>query len=294
MSHNQHDHEPHAGDDHQQDEHNACHDDPVMRRADPARGGVHQSTRPSALVVELRAHVPFSVTAVAIGLIVAGAICIIGLSGTRGAGWNEGVSPAHGRSVGTSPVTSEGHDHVDDRDEAHSPARLFFHLFHPAHMLFSATATAAMFFRYDRRRLKAIIIGLIGAVGVCGVSDVVMPQISLMILGIHAPWHICVWEHPGLVLPFAFVGVLVGISASASVMHGTIVSHSLHVFASTMASIFYMVEPLGGTAWIDIIGKMFIFIVLAVMVPCCLSDIVFPMLMTRAGRDEFEREPHAH
>jgi len=161
-------------------------------------------------------------------------------------------------------------------------------------MLFSATATAAMFFRYDRRWFKAIIIGLIGAVGVCGISDVVMPQFSLMILGTHAPWHICVWEHPSLVLPFAFVGVFVGLGASASVMHGTIVSHSLHVFASTMASIFYMVGPLGGLAWIDIIGKMFLFIVLAVMVPCCLSDIVFPMLMTTAGREQFEKEPHAH
>ena len=90
------------------------------------------------------------------------------------------------------------------------------------------------------------------------------------------------------------VGVLVGIGASASVMHGTIMSHSLHVFASTMASIFYMVGSLGEVAWIGIIGKMLVFIVLAVMVPCCLSDIVFPMLMTRAGREEFEKEPHAH
>jgi len=285
-----------------------------VRPGDPARGGVHQSTHPSALVVELRAHVPFSVTAVAIGLIVAGTICILGLSGTS----NQDQANRHGETIGQvaadrdhdhGPSDKHGHDladdvddaHVapadplhDDHDHAHAPALMFFHLYHPAHMLFSATATAAMFFRYDRRWLKAIVVGLIGAIGICGISDIVMPQTSLMILGVKAPWHVCVWEHPGLVLPFAFVGVLVGIGASASVTHGTIISHSMHVFASTMASIFYMVGPLGGVAWIDIIGKMFIFIVLAVMIPCCLSDIVFPMLMTRAGREQFEKEPHTH
>jgi hypothetical protein len=252
-------------------------------------------------VIELRAHIPFSVTAVAIGLAVAGTICILGSSVGRSDLWNARTQD-HNRSQSADHL--ESHEHGVEHDHAlaheeghadeHTPALLFFHLFHPAHMLFSATATAAMFFRYDRRWLKAIIVGLIGAIGVCGISDIVMPQVSLMILGARAPWHLCVWEHPGLVLPFAFVGVLVGLGASSSVTHGTIVSHSLHVFASTLASIFYMVGPLGGVAWIDIIGKMFLFIVLAVMVPCCLSDIVFPMLMTRPGRERFEREPHAH
>lgn len=229
---------------------------------------------PSALVVELREHVPFSVSAVAIGLIAAGTICVLGFG-------------FHG-DVESSRAAAHSHS------GSLNPAELFFHLFHPAHMLFSAAATTAMFCRYERRMVKAILIGLIGAVGVCGISDIVMPHLSLIILGTPAPWHICVYEHPDMTLPFAAVGVAVGIAASGSVIRSTIISHSLHVFASTMASIFYMVGPLGVVAWIDDLGKVFLFVVIAVVVPCCLSDIVFPMMMSKSGRDWYTREPHRH
>ena len=240
------------------DQHHAC-------------GHGHGATRSSAVVVELREHVPFSVSAVAIGLIAAGVICILG-SGT----W-DAQGGAHA-----------GHDH------AHAPADLFFHLFHPAHMLFSGAATTAMFCRYEHRPLKAVFIGLIGAIGVCGISDILMPHVSLWILKVPVEWHVCVWEHPGLVIPFAGVGVLVGVAAAGGVMKSTIISHSLHVFASTLASIFYMVGPMGTVAWIDRLGQVFLFVVLAVMVPCCLSDIVFPMLMSKSARSQYDLEPHCH
>ncbi len=227
-------------------------------------------------MVELREHVPFSVSAVAIGLAGAGAICILGF-GTDG-----GL-----------PAPPAGGGHAGD-GQAVSPAQLFFHLFHPMHMFFSAAATAAMFHRYENKPIKALAIGLMGAIGVCGISDIVLPHLALAILGVHTHWHICVWEHPDLVFPFAAVGVFVGIAAAGSVVRSTIISHSLHVFASTMASIFYMVGPLGIIAWIDVIGKVFMFIVIAVVVPCCLSDIVFPLLMSRAGRHRYVQAPHAH
>ena len=229
----------------------------------------------SALLVELREHAPFSVTAVAMGLIVAGAICVLG------SGLQEAATAA------------TEHDHGDHE---HGPvfAQLFFHLFHPAHMLFSAAATTAMFMRYERKPIKAVIVGLIGAIGVCGISDIVMPHVSVTILGVHTPWHICVIEHPGLVIPFAGVGVVLGVATAGSVVRSTLISHSLHVLASTMASIFYMVGPLGLIAWIDDLGQIFMFVILAVMIPCCVSDIIFPMLMTRAGRTEYAAEGHQH
>ena len=235
----------------------------------------HGGEPASALMVELREHVPFSVSAVAIGLIAAGTICVLGFASGHGA---EGVE-AHGGGEGS---------------HGHNAAQLFFHLFHPAHMLFSAAATTAMFCRYDRNAMKAIVIGLIGAIGVCGVSDIVVPHLSLLILGASTPWHICVLEHPGLSLPFAAVGVAVGLAASGGVMRSTIISHSLHVFASTMASIFYMVGPLGIIAWIDDLGKVFIFVVVAVVIPCCLSDIVFPLFMSNSARRRYVLEPHTH
>ena len=241
------------------------------RHAEPPHGlnsSFTHSSQASALLIELREHVPFSVAAVAIGLTVAGGICVLGFGGDGG--------------------THSANDH------ASSPAMLFFHLFHPAHMLFSATATTAMFYRYERKAAKAIVIGMIGAIGVCGVSDIAMPHLSLMLLGVKAPWHVCVYEHPNLVFPFAVIGVLVGIAATSGVINSTLVSHSLHVLASTMASIFYMIGPLGVVAWIGQIGTVFIFVVLAVTVPCCLSDIVFPLLMSKPSREKYLEEPHVH
>ncbi len=233
------------------------------------------------MLVELREHVPFSVFAVAIGIIVAGAICILG-SGADGA-------------IGTN-LAAHGHEHVSKSNAIQAPAfaRLFFHLFHPAHMLFSAAATTAMFCRYDRRIVKAMIVGIIGSIGVCGISDIALPQLSLAILGTSAPWHICVIEHPGLSLPFAAMGVIVGLAMSGGFSSSTIFSHSLHVLASTMASIFYMVGPLGAVAWIDQVGQVFILTVLAVMIPCCLSDIVFPLLMSTGNRQRYFEQGHKH
>ena len=237
----------------------------------------HVGTR-SALLHELREHTPFSVSAVAIGLIVAGTICVLG-------------SQTHGVDGVVSESARAGHDHAG-HDCQPTFAQLFFHLFHPAHMLFSAAATTAMFVRYERKIAKAILVGLVGAIGVCGVSDIVVPHLSLMILGTKAPWHICVLEHPGLVLPFAGVGVVIGITSAIGVSKSTLISHSLHVLVSTMASIFYMVRPLGLVAWIDDLGKMLMFVIVAVMVPCCVSDIVFPMLMTHVDRDKYHADLH--
>lgn len=272
----------------------------------------HTKVGTRTVLVELREHVPFSVSAVAIGLIMVGTLCIL-YAGSHGAPAPDTITGcSHEGAVEQEPdphdhsrAGHEGHVHPEadpqDRsqagheDHAHTgPGQRFFHLFHPAHMLFSAAATAAMFFRYERKVLKAIIVGLVGAIGVCGVSDIVMPHMSLAILGVDAPWHICIIEHPGMVLPFAFVGVLMGIGAADSVAQSTIISHSLHVLSSTMASIFYMVGPMGIVAWIDRSGMVFIFVVLAVMVPCCLSDIVFPLLMSKTGRDKYAQVPHSH
>jgi hypothetical protein len=177
-----------------------------------------------------------------------------------------------------------------------------FHLFHPVHMFFSAAATTAMFWRYERRLIKAMVIGILGAIGVCGISDIGLPhasQLMLARLGTLAPLrplelHICVLDEPALVLPFAVVGVAVGLAAAVAVERSTLFSHSLHVFSSTMASIFYLVGPFGQTAWIGALGWGFLLVVLAVMIPCCVSDIIFPLALARPGRRRHALGHHPH
>jgi len=205
----------------------------------------HEGTVCQRMRAEVAEHLPFSASAVAIGL---AAVAVMSyLAG------------------GDSPQP-------------------LFHLFHPVHTLFSATATTAMFRLYGKGVLKAAFVGLLGSIGVCGLSDIVMPHISLLLLGVESHWHLCVVEHPLMVLSFAGMGVAVGLAASGSAASSTFFSHSLHVLASTMASTVYLVAPLGWPEWTDGVGTLFPLLLIAVMIPCCLSDIVFPILA--AGRTD--------
>ena len=99
-----------------------------------------------------------------------------------------------------------------------------------------------------------------------------------------------------LVIPFAVVGVSLGLCAAVGVQKSTFFSHSLHVFASTMASIFYLVGRFATPVeWIDEqVGMVFLVTIFAVMVPCCLSDIVFPVLMSRSARAQCLADGHHH
>jgi len=178
------------------------------------------------------------------------------------------------------------------QDELPVAFRELFHIFHPVHMLFSATATTAMFWRYERRLLKALVVGLAGAILVCGASDILIPHASGLMLGVRMHFHVCIVEHPGLVLPFAAVGVVTGFLASGHIVRATVFSHAVHVLISSSASLLYLVS-FGLTDWIHNAGWVFVFVVLAVMVPCCFSDIVFPLLVvTQEG--EPPPTPHRH
>src|SRR5690554_3863874 len=152
-----------------------------------------------------------------------------------------------------------------------------FHIFHPVHILLSATATTAMFWRHEKKLFKAMLVGFFGSVVICGISDAFIPFLSGRLLGVAMELHICLFEHPGIVLPFAAAGVFVGITAPAVIRETTAFSHAMHVFISSMASILYLVSY-GLTNWMEHFGMVFFFNILAVLLPCCISDIVFPLL----------------
>ena len=257
-------------------------------------GGLVRAHQPnSPLREELLTHSPFSIASVALGLVLAGIICFLAPA--------ERDVPADVHDHAAGQACTLEHDHGAKHDDEHghghdhtSGSMAMFHLFHPLHMFFSAAATTAMFRRYDKKALKAIIVGLAGAIGVCGISDIAMPHLSLLILGKTVPFHMCILENPGLVLPFAVIGVGVGLLAARSVSQSTFFSHSLHVFSSTMASIFYMVQGYSRLGWLDDLGWMFVFVILAVMIPCCLSDIVFPVAMSAGGRAKHSESACCH
>ncbi|MFH1407396.1 MAG: hypothetical protein ABIH01_05310 [Candidatus Omnitrophota bacterium] len=160
-----------------------------------------------------------------------------------------------------------------------------FHVFHPLHMFFSAVATTAMFYRHDKRVLRAALIGSIGAIGICGLSDILIPYAAGYLLGVHMQLHICIIQHPQIVVPFVLMGLVVGFLVPQKVQ-STMFSHAAHVWISSMASILYLVS-FGLTDWFSRIGMVFIYMILAVMIPCCMSDIIFPLMFV-------EEKGHSH
>ena len=256
------------------------------------------SKRSNVFWHELGGHLPYSIFATAAGIILAGIMLYVTIvaSGAQAPCGHEWCQvEAHQQEHLTDAVTHPNidaeaavgaHDH-DVHNEVEPAVAIMghashvvFHVFHPIHMLFSAIATTAMFWRYERKFLKAILTGLIGALGVCSISDVIMPYLSGLLLGAHdMTFHWCLIQHPMLVLPFALTGVGVGILCAETVQRSTYFSHTAHVFVSSAASIFYLVS-FGFTEWPSQLGAVFILMVLAVTIPCCFSDVVFPLLVT--------------
>jgi hypothetical protein len=60
----------------------------------------------------------------------------------------------------------------------------------------------------------------------------------------------------------------------------TRVPHYGHVLLSTWASLFNF-TAFGIANWIPLLPFIFIFLFLAVWLPCCLSDIIYPLLFVR-------------
>lgn len=156
-------------------------------------------------------------------------------------------------------------------------SRNLFHFFHPAHLFLSATATTAMFRVHDARIGKALLVGLSGSVLFCSLSDIILPLLGGKLLRQSLHLHICIIEDPGIVIPFVAVGIALGLMAGAHVHRSTIYSHAGHVLVSSLASLFYL-TGFGLEEWIDQIGWILLIITVAVAVPCCLSDIVYPLL----------------
>lgn len=155
--------------------------------------------------------------------------------------------------------------------------RLFWSL-HPLHVLLSALVTTAMFTLHSRRTLWAtLVIGYVGSVGIATLSDCVIPYIGETLLELpHRGIHLGFIEKWWLVNPLAGAGILLGY-----LWPRTKVAHAGHVLLSTWASLFHMTMAMSGELGLLQYAATAVFLFLAVWVPCCTSDIVFPLLFAR-------------
>ncbi len=146
-----------------------------------------------------------------------------------------------------------------------------FEIFHPAHVLFSAAATSAIYYKYRKSVIGAIFVGVIGAIFIGSLSDVFLPWIAGNIFSLQTSFHLPIFESPLKILAVGLIGALVGIYAGLFKLN-----HSLHVFLSVFASLFYLLAfSVALNTWKIIAMSLIVFF--AVYLPCCISDIVFPL-----------------
>jgi len=155
-----------------------------------------------------------------------------------------------------------------------------FYVLHPIHVLLSAEVTASMYRLYMKKRVSiwvVIVIGYIGSIGVATLSDSVIPYLGEALLSLpDRKMHLGFIERWWLVNPMALVGIALAIYKPR-----TKFPHAGHVLLSTWASLFHIIMALGGTTtWLHTVAVA-VFLFFAVWIPCCVSDIVFPLLFVK-------------
>jgi len=192
-----------------------------------------------------------------------------------------------------------------------------FSLFHPAHVVLSAMVTASMFKLHAVKKqfLLVLIVGYFGSVGVATLSDVVIPHIGTRLLGLdvsthaeshyHEPTstnkeavtthkhsehthsqeiehherkiHLGFIEEWYIVNPAALLGILI-----AYFLPRTKFPHAAHVLISTWASSSYLLMNMQAGMTVAVAIGIFTTLFIAIWIPCCISDIVFPLLFVKS------------
>ena len=168
--------------------------------------------------------------------------------------------------------------------------------------------TASMFEIHKKAKnfLLVLVIGYFGSIGIATLSDSVVPYIGESLLDLHVPTHTELHSHGGeehshkpneitghdhethgvhlgfieewyIVNPAAVLGVLI-----AFFIPRTKFPHAFHVLISTWASSAHILMNLQNGLNFEIIAGIFVVLFIAVWLPCCISDIVFPLLFVKS------------
>jgi hypothetical protein len=150
-----------------------------------------------------------------------------------------------------------------------------FHTLHPLHVLLSALVTTSMYMRYRKGKIwGAILIGWTGSIGIATISDAIIPYLGGSLLHAQMDFHVPFIEEWWINF-LALGGIAIGYWKQT-----TKIPHFGHVLLSTWASLFYLMA-FGTAEWIPLLPFIFLFLFLAVWLPCCTSDIIYPLLFVR-------------
>lgn len=167
----------------------------------------------------------------------------------------------------------------------------FFAILHPLHVLLSGHATIATFRRAGGRGFwRILLIGYLGAVGIGTLSDCLIPYLGEWLMGLpNRGLHLGFIEEWWLVNPLAFAGIALGTWCAT-----TRVPHGLHVLISMGASLFHIAIALGGAPIGWLFAPIALFLFLSVWVPCCTSDIIFPLIFAPGSDIPLGCSSHHH
>jgi type III secretory pathway component EscS len=200
------------------------------------------------ITLELAEHTPFTIVGAVIGIII---MVIIQLANTPG-----------------------------DVSEA------LFYTFHPLHIVFSALVTTALYRKQKGSRpWLIIIVGYTGSIGIATLSDAIIPYLGGNALNIAMEFHLPFLETE--IMPYIGIPEWIIVNAAAVIgiaigyfKPATKLPHMGHVLLSTWASLFSF-TAFGVADWIPVLPFVFLFLFFAVWLPCCVSDIIYPLLWVR-------------
>jgi hypothetical protein len=214
------------------------------------------------------------------------------------------------------------------RNASGSGVHTLFATFHPLHVLLSAVVSSSMFRLHGLKKnfLLVFIVAYLSSVGTATLSDIVIPHIGTNLLGLDVPSESDVHTalesggkketsaiemdehgrhkiHLGfihewyLVNPAAILGIIIGF-----LLPHTKFPHAGHILISTWASASYLLMDIESkmniSAALGVLATLF----LAVLIPCVMSDIVFPLLFVKSDVEmtgpcpehSLHSHPHTH
>lgn len=165
-----------------------------------------------------------------------------------------------------------------------------FYVFHPLHVLLSTFVAASMYklHKKDPNIFIFFLIGFVGPLVIATISDSIIPFIGETLLHLpHRELHLGFIEKWYIVNPIALLGVTL-----AYFMPNTKFPHSAHILISTWASLFHVLMAVDNAVSFYVYFAVLFLLFISDWIPCCFSDIVFPMLFIKG--DECKNPKHCH
>jgi hypothetical protein len=152
-----------------------------------------------------------------------------------------------------------------------------FEFLHYIHIFASAIVSAGILYKYKKNIPLALLVGLVSSIIVGSISDIIFPFAGGKLFSFAIQFHLPLIEAPLWVIGSAILGTIIGIMTKI-----TKFPHFVHIFISIFASLFYILAFVPTiTPLVMALSILIVFV--AVLVPCCISDILMPFLFL--GKD---------